>query len=179
MGLQKFNDFVGQAESKLEKKVTSDRKKTSPKKSISSKSKEKNEENSSNIEEQLLEKLHFFGQVVKFPTNFQPSVAYKLLENNQISKQKLHYIITEQPNNSLLVVKYNEKANVRLKEFVSTLITHYQQNEQLKYHLKNILVEGNDTFSIIRQIPNLSFKGRPFIQIINDDLMSLLSKIKT
>jgi hypothetical protein len=116
----------------------------------------------------------FNGKVVKFPDNFKPSVAHKILENKNFSKEKLHYIITEQGDNALLVVKYNQDAPINLKEFSQAVISYYCKNDVLKEQFKHIVVEGNSCYAIIKGIPILELNGIRVIKIINDDLIKLL-----
>lgn len=123
-------------------------------------------------------KLNFNGRVVKFPNNFKPSSAYSMLESNNISKDKLYFMIIEQSDNSLLVVKYNEQNDLKTKEFVQNLINYYKSNKQLYKLFDNIIVEGTDSFSLIKNIPDVDLDGKKLTQILNDDLMNLLKNIK-
>ena len=116
----------------------------------------------------------FNGKIVKFPDNFKPSTAYKILENKNFDKEKLHYIITEQGDSSLLLVKYNQDATINLKEFSQAVIDYYCKSDVLKEKFKNIIVEGNDKYSVIKCIPNIELNGKKAIKIINDDLIKLL-----
>lgn len=122
-----------------------------------------------------IENCIFTGKVVKFPNNFKPSESYKLLENNNISKDKLNYIISEQPNNSLVVVKYNEDAKINLKKFVSDVIDYYKKDATLNKLCSNIVLEGSDKWVIIKNIPDVKLiEDKTFINIINSDLTKLL-----
>ena len=124
--------------------------------------------------EKVKENFEFFGKVVSFPSQVKPSVSIVLLENNNISKDKLHYIISRQTEDTLVVLKYNEKAEMKLTEFVNTLMNYYKKNEELKVPFSKIVVEGTDQFSIIKNIPNINFGDRKLIQVLNDDLIKLL-----
>lgn len=126
----------------------------------------------------ILEKIFFRGKIAKFPNNFRPSEAYKVLENNDISKNKLHYIITEQPNNSLLVVKYNEKAGPDLKEFIESLLSFYKKDDNVKSIVEKIEIDGNKVFVMMKNIPVVQVRGKDFIKVINDDLTGLLNGLK-
>jgi hypothetical protein len=126
----------------------------------------------------ILEKISFNGKIAKFPNNFLPSDSIKVLESNNISKNKLHYIITEQPNNCLLVVKYNEKAGPDMKEFINSLISVYKKNIDFKPLVEKIQVDGNNVFVMMKNIPNVQLKGKTFIKILNDDLTGLLNGLK-
>ena len=128
--------------------------------------------------ETILEKISFNGKIAKFPNNFLPSDSIKVLESNNISKNKLHYIITEQPNNCLLIVKYNEKAGPDMKEFINSLISVYKKNIDFKPLVEKIQVDGNNVFVMMKNIPNIQLKGKNFIKILNDDLTGLLNGLK-
>jgi len=125
-------------------------------------------------EPKVMENFEFVGKVVKFPSRIRPSISIVMLENNNVSKDKLHYIISKQTNDSLVLLKYNEKTQIKLTEFVTTLITYYKRNQQLKSAFEKIVVEGNDSFSIIKNIPNINLGEKSLIQVLNDDLVKLL-----
>jgi len=125
-------------------------------------------------EESKMEKFDFIGKIVKFPSNIKPSVSIVMLENNNVSKDKLHYIISTQTKDSLVVLKYNENADIKLTEFVNTLIDYYKKNEQLVKQFDQILIEGNDKFSIIKNIPNITLGDKKLIDILNENLVKLL-----
>jgi len=124
--------------------------------------------------EQKMEKFDFIGKIVKFSSNIKPSVSIVMLENNNVSKDKLHYIISTQTKDSLVVLKYNENADIKLTEFVNTLIDYYKKNEQLVKQFDQILIEGNDKFSIIKNIPNITLGDKKLIDILNENLVKLL-----
>lgn len=126
------------------------------------------------VDEPKLEKFELIGKVAKFPGKIKPSVSMILLENNKVSKDKLHYIISEQTPNTLVVIKYNENANIKLTEFITTLMQYYKKNEQLKIPFSKIVVEGTEQYSIIKNIPDIKFGDRSLVQVLNDDLVKLL-----
>jgi hypothetical protein len=121
--------------------------------------------------------LNFNGKVVKFLDNFKPSLAYSILESNNYSKDDIHFMIIEQTDESLLILKYNEKHDLKLKEFIDNLISYYRRNSSLNELFSSIEVEGNDTFSIIKNIPTGYLNGNTVIKTLNDDLMKLLKDI--
>ena len=177
--LKKFSDFTNEKVGCNEKTEKTD--KTTPvKKTVQSEKtpslKEPKEPKITNpkIVEPKMENFEFVGKVVKFPSRIKPSVSIVMLENNNVSKEKLHYIISKQTNDSLVLLKYNENAQIKLTEFVTTLITYYKRNQQLKSAFDKIVVEGNDSFSIIKNIPNINLGDKSLIQVLNDDLIKLL-----
>jgi predicted ester cyclase len=125
------------------------------------------------IKESTILDLSFHGKCVHFPVlGIKPSEAYKILESNRFSKDKLHFIVTEQPNNSILVLKYNDKSTIKITEFVNNLIQYYRNVPSLQKEIPQVVVEGNDTYSLIKNIPDLKV-----IQIIKKDIMKLLGNI--
>jgi len=124
--------------------------------------------------EPKMENFDFMGKIVKFPSNIKPSVSIVMLENNNVSKEKLHYIISAQTPKDLVVLKYNEKVELKLTEFITTMIEYYKQNENLKNVFDCIVLEGNESFSIIKNIPDVMIGERKLIQVLNDDIMKLL-----
>lgn len=121
-------------------------------------------------EEKVVEEIVFAGKIVKFPKNTKATAAYKLLEDRQISREKLHYILTEHQNHSILVLKYNPEASLRLSEFTQSLLDVYAKTPQLLETVKNIKVEGNETYVIISHLPP------KFLPIVSEDLCRLLAK---
>ena len=46
----------------------------------------------------------------------------------------------------------------------------------MKEHIENLIIDGNDKFSIIRNIPNVDVNGKKLISILTEDLIKLLYK---
>jgi len=104
------------------------------------------------------ETIIFEGKVVTFLKPIKPSATIGLLESKKISKDKLHFIITEQKD-SLVILKYNLETEIKLNLFVETLIKYHKQNTELKELFENIESDGSDTFTIIKNIPNKNIKN--------------------
>jgi len=122
------------------------------------------------VEKPIKENILFEGKIVKFPHNTKPSIAYRLLEDKNVSKNKLHYIISDYNTNCISIVKYNQEAPIKLLEFVNTILNVYSKNSLLKESLKNIQTNGDNNYVRIENIPI------KFIEIMNKDLIKLLSK---
>ena len=125
-----------------------------------------------------INKPEVFGKVVKLPKNTN---AVKFMENVKIPKNKLWYIITEKQktvnNTELHMIKYNMEKSVNCNEFVTELKKFYltkYNNTQLKEAFDNIRVVGNDKFSVISNIPNISVDGKKLLTKISEDLIKLL-----
>lgn len=73
-------------------------------------------------------------------------------------------------DNQLHVVKYNEKLNLNINEFVNTLLKYYSTNLESKKIIEGIKVKGNQNFSIVENMK--SNYSNKFV----DDLTKLLSK---
>ena len=117
----------------------------------------------------------FIGKVAKFPKNTKAKNAYTFLENIKISKSKLWYIIIEKDNNGLQIIKYNNKCGFDLKNFLNELKVFYTKNENLSLYIDSLVIEGEDKFSIIKNIPDVEIDGKKLITIITNDLLKLLS----
>jgi hypothetical protein len=91
-----------------------------------------------------------------------------------VSKDKLHYIISNQTENTLVVLKYNEKAEIKLSEFMTTLIDYYKQNKNIKNVFDKMIVEGNEHFSIIKNIPKVKLGNKELINVLNENIIKLL-----
>jgi hypothetical protein len=123
--------------------------------------------------------VDFTGKVAKFPKNVKASKAYNFLENVKVSKKSIWYIMVEK-DNELQMVKYNYKEGVDLNKFVNELKTYYiskfKTNKRICESISNINVDGNDKYSMVRNIPNVKLDDKLLITKITEDLIRLLSK---
>lgn len=125
-------------------------------------------------------KVDFAGKVAKFPKNIKASKAYNFLENVKVSKKSIWYLMIEKQDNELQMVKYNYKEGVDLTKFVNELKSYYTKkysNEpKMKQLIESISVDGNDKYSMVKNIPAVSVDGKKMITKITEDLIKLLSK---
>jgi hypothetical protein len=125
-------------------------------------------------------KVETFGKVAKFPKNTKASKAYNFLENVKVSKKSIWYIMVEKQNNELQMVKYNYKEGVDLSKFVNELKGYYTKKygKDAKFieAISKISVDGNDKYSMVKNIPLLEVEGKKMITKITEDLIRLLSK---
>ena len=139
------------------------------------------EENEFASDEESNEKVTTYGRVARFPKNVMASKAYNFLENVKISKKSIWYLMVEkQENNELQLVKYNVKEGVDLNKFVTDLkgyyINKYSKDAKVCNLIESIQVDGNDKYSMVKNIPLITVDGRKMISIITEDLIKLLSK---
>lgn len=121
--------------------------------------------------------VRLYGKVAVMPKNSKASNSYSYLEKIKISKQKLWYILVENQNgdnDEIKMIKYNNKKGVNLKIFVDDLKSYYSNNENMKEYIDKLEIEGNDKFSIIRNIENVDINGKKLLTIILGDLITLL-----
>lgn len=120
------------------------------------------------------------GRVAKFPKNTKASKAYNFLENVKVSKKSIWYIMVEKMDNELQMVKYNYREGVDLGKFVNELkgyyLRKYSKDQRICKMIEKITVDGNDKYSMVKNIPLVSVDGRKMISIITEDLIKLLSK---
>jgi hypothetical protein len=116
----------------------------------------------------------FIGKIAKFPKNTKAKNAYNFLENIKVSKKRLWYILIEKDNNGLQVIKYNNKSGFDLGKFVNELKQYYMKDENMISHISNLVIEGEDKFSIIKNIPDVEINGQRLITILTNDLIKLL-----
>lgn len=125
-------------------------------------------------------KVDFAGKVAKFPKNIKASKAYNFLENVKVSKKSIWYIMVEKQDNELQMVKYNVREGVDLTKFVNELKTYYTKkytNEpKVQQLIESIYVDGNDKYSMVKNIPSITLDGKKMITKITEDLIKLLSK---
>lgn len=124
--------------------------------------------------QQTDDNVQFIGKVAKFPKNVKAKNAYTFLENIKISNKKLWYILIEKDQNGLQILKYNNTEGFDLYKFISELKVFYSNNEVLSKYVENLQIIGEDKFSIIHNIPDVTINGVKFINIITNDLIKLL-----
>jgi hypothetical protein len=121
------------------------------------------------------EKIDLFGKVAKFPKNVKAHNAYNFLENIKVSKKKLWYILIEKDENELQCIKYNNKMGVNLTVFVEQMKSYYKKDKQMCEYIEKLTIEGNDKFSIIKNIPDVEIKpGKKLITFLTEKLITLL-----
>ena len=100
-------------------------------------------------EKPIKETITFNGKIVLFSDgSVKPSSTISLLESKNVSKEKLHYIITEQ-NDSIVLLKYNIDTKLNMKLFIENFIKYHKD----KYNVvENISFDASDTFAIIKNI---------------------------
>lgn len=120
------------------------------------------------------------GKVAKFPKNTKATEAYNFLENVKIPKSSIWYIMVEKQDSELHMVKYDFKKGVNLSKFVNELKDYYiglvKSNESLVEKISLIEIDGDDKYSMIKNIPQIELKGKKLISIITNDLIKLLCK---
>jgi len=123
------------------------------------------------------EKVNFYGKVAKMPKNVKAKSAYNFLENIKVSKKKLWYILIEKDENELQCIKYNNKMGVNLKEFVEQIKEYHKKDNSLFEHINKLTIEGNDKFSIVKNIPDVEVApGKKMITFLTEELIQLLYK---
>lgn len=125
------------------------------------------------------DKVQTYGRVAKFPKNVKASKAFNFLENVKVSKKSIWYIMVEKLDNELQMVKYNHKEGVDLNKFVNELKTYYitkYKDPKMKKLIESIYVDGNDKYSMVKNIPLVEVEGKKLITKITEDLIKLLSK---
>jgi hypothetical protein len=105
--------------------------------------------------------------VIKFE-NGKIKRIYELLSGKYSG---MDYFIREK-NGNLHIVKYNEKLNLNINGFVDSLFKYYSANETLKQLSNNVIIKGNDKFSVVENL-DTNLIGK-----VVDDLSKLLSKKK-
>jgi len=125
------------------------------------------------------EEVKTYGRVAKFPNGVKASKAFNFLENVKISKKSIWYIMVEK-DQELQLVKYNHKEGVDLNQFVNELKSYYLTKNKFSRSIcesiSKISVDGNDKYSMIRNIPTIDIDGKKIITKITEDLIKLLSK---
>lgn len=126
------------------------------------------------------ESVKTYGRVAKFPKNVKASKAFNFLENVKVSKKSIWYIMVEKQDNELQMVKYNYKEGVDLSKFVNEVKTYYMKkyasDKKVCSLIESIYVDGNDKYSMVKNIPLVEVDGKKLITKLTEDLIKLLSK---
>ena len=137
-------------------------------------------ENKFDDEDKNESKVETIGKVAKFPKNTKASKAYNFLENVKISKKSIWYIMVEKMDNELQMVKYNYNEGVDLAKFVEELKTYYLKtfkgNKAICEAVNKLTVDGNDKYSMVKNISSIDINGKKLITKITEDLIKLLSR---
>lgn len=94
---------------------------------------------------------------------------FLILEKLNINNKDSKYMVSEQKDNSIVVVKYDPYAKLDVKEFIIEMINYYKNNINESY--SELKINGNKSFCIISNVRNEVLKK----QIVND-LISLLKE---
>lgn len=128
------------------------------------------------------ETVNLTGKIAKFPKNTKAYDALKFLEKVKINPNKIWYIIVENQDSELKLVKYNRAKGVDLLEYTLELKNHYRikyKNDNcMLSKIENIEVIGEHDFSIIKNIPNIiidDINGLNLLSKITSDLIKLLA----
>ncbi len=126
------------------------------------------------------ESVKTYGKVAKFPRNTKASKAFNFLESVKTSKKNIWYMLIEQQDSELQMVKYNNAEGVDVNKFINELKSYYisqnKGNKLMCEALSKIGVEGNSNLSRITNIPKIKINNKLVITKITEDLIKLLSK---
>jgi hypothetical protein len=131
--------------------------------------------------ENNINNIELTGKIVKFPSDTKAVNALKFLESVKVNPSKLWYIIIEDQGTDLKMVKYNRSMGVNLFEYTKAIkefyLDLYKDKNDVFEKLNNIIVEGENEFSIIKNIPTITLENnQTLISKITSDLIKLLSK---
>lgn len=119
------------------------------------------------------------GKIAKFPKDTKAVKALQFLENIKVNPKKLWYIIIEEQDVNLKLVKYNRNNNVDLNKYTQKLkeyyLNKYKDDSTIFEQIKSINVVAEKDFSLIKNIPEISIGERKLVSIIANDLIKLLS----
>lgn len=137
--------------------------------------------NDIDLKKKVNESVQKIGRIAKFPKNSKADDAYSYLEHIKVSKKSIWYMVIEQMDCSgLQLVKYNNMEGVDLNKFVNELKSYYLSkncdNKAICEAISKIDIEGNSSFSILKNIPPIKVDGVMMITKITEDLIKLLSK---
>lgn len=116
------------------------------------------------------ENIKFIGKIAIIDGIESAKESFMLLENKNISKEKLWYFVFERKD-ELIFAKFNNKVGFKLKELTISLLNRYETKEPLlKSIIEKIEIDGKDDYV---KLFNMTDK---FKDLIKKDLIQLLSK---
>lgn len=127
--------------------------------------------------------VSMYGKIAKFPKNTKAKSAYNFLTNLKISSRKLWYFIIEKEIVSvdgknkaqeLQLIKYNNKNGINCDAFIEILKKEYPNDTELGKYINNLIIDSEENFSVIRNIPDVEIGGKKLINIISEDIIRLL-----
>lgn len=127
--------------------------------------------------------VSMYGKIAKFPKNTKAKSAYNFLTNLKISSRKLWYFIIEKEIVSvdgknkaqeLQLIKYNNKNGINCDAFIEILKKEYHVDTELGKYINNLIIDSEENFSVIRNIPDVEIGGKKLINIISEDIIRLL-----
>ena len=128
-------------------------------------------------EESNEKKVQLYGKVAKLPKGVKASKGLNFMENIKMPKSSIWYIMVERQSSELQMLKYNLTKGVDLSKFITELKSYYvKKYPMVSKTIEKIEIDGNDTYSCIKNIPLLEVGGKKMISIITEDLIKLLSK---
>ena len=128
-------------------------------------------------EESNEKKVQLYGKVAKLPKGVKASKGLNFMENIKMPKSSIWYIMVERQSSELQMLKYNLTKGVDLSKFITELKSYYvKKYPTVSKTIEKIDIDGNDTYSCIKNIPLLELGGKKMISIITEDLIKLLSK---
>lgn len=126
--------------------------------------------------------INFVGKIAKFPKNTKAFTALQYLEKVKINPNKIWYIIIENQDTELKLVKYNRSKGVDLLEYTLELKNHYRikyKNEpSIIEKIEAIEVIGEQDFSVIKNIPHIVIDENKKLELLSkiaSDLIKLLA----
>ena len=127
--------------------------------------------------------VSMYGKIAKFPKNTKAKSAYNFLTNLKISSRKLWYFIIEKEIVSvdgknkaqeLQLIKYNNKNGINCDAFIEILKKEYPNDTELGKYINNLIIDSEENFSVIRNIPDVEIGSKKLINIISEDIIRLL-----
>jgi hypothetical protein len=124
-------------------------------------------------------KIELTGKVAKFPKNTKAVTALQYLEKIKVNQNKVWYVIVENQDNELKMVKYNRAKGVNLLDYCAELKAYYRikyKNDPILEQIETIEVIGENDFSVVKNIPDVTLEsGITLLSKITSDLIKLLA----
>jgi len=112
--------------------------------------------------------VKIIGKVVHF-SGLKMQEVLEFLTSKNIDNDRCWYMVSEKGNGELHVIRHNDKG-FKIQPFVLSFMEIQVKDKKLNENSTQIKIEGNNNFSIIKNIPNALY------DLIRNGLIVLLSK---
>lgn len=124
--------------------------------------------------------VEFYGKVARLPKGTKASEGLRFLQSNEskLASKNIWYIMVEKQDDHLQMLRYDPAQGEHLSDFVVALkeyyLNHFSKYPDICEKIQNIVVEGDESMVMIKNIPKISINNESLIKRITVDLIRTL-----